>query len=58
MTQKRKAEMFDKLIEMLAEYEINGVAIFDEDEELESFLLLELGLTPEELEQLGFEFYV
>lgn len=58
MTQKRKAEMFDKLIEMLSEYEINGVAIFDEDEELESFLLLELGLTPEELEQLGFEFYV
>ena len=58
MTQKRKAEMFDKLIDMLAEYEINGVAIFDEDEKLERFLLLELGLTPKELEQLGFEFYV
>ncbi len=58
MTQKRKAEMFDKLIGMLAEYEINGVAIFDEDEELERFLLLELGLTPKELDQLGFEFYV
>ena len=58
MTQKRKAEMFDKLIDMLAGYEINGVAIFDEDEELESFLLLELGLTPKEVKQLGFEFYV
>ena len=58
MTQKRKAEMFDKLIDMLAEYEINGVAIFDEDEELERFLLLDLGLTPKELKQLGFEFYV
>jgi hypothetical protein len=58
MTQKRKAEMFDKLIDMLAEYEINGVGIFDEDEELERFLLLDLGLTPKELEQLGFEFYV
>ena len=58
MTQKRKAEMFDKLINMLAEYEINGVAIFDEDEELERFLLLDLEITPKELEQLGFEFYV
>lgn len=58
MTLKRKAEMFDKLIEMLAAYEINGVEIFDEDEELERFLLMELGLTPKELKQLGFEFYV
>ena len=58
MTQKRKAEIFDKLIDMLAGYEINGVALFDEDEELERFLLLDLGITPEELDQLGFEFYV
>lgn len=58
MTQKRKAEIFDKLIDMLAGYEINGIAVFDEDEELERFLLLDLEITPKELKQLGFEFYI
>lgn len=58
MTLKRKAEMFDKLIDMLSSFEINGATVFDEDEELESFLFMELGLTPKEVKQLGFEFYV
>lgn len=58
MTLKRKAEIFDKLMHMLGCYEINGVDLFDEDEELERFLICELGLTDKEIKQLGFEFYV
>lgn len=58
MTLKRKAEILDKIMDMLGGYEINGVDIFDSDEELERFLILKLGLDDKEIRQLGFELYV
>lgn len=58
MTLKRKAEILDKIMDMLGSYEINGVTLFDEDEELERFLVGELGLDDKEIRQLGFELYV
>lgn len=58
MTLKRKAEILDKIMDMLGGYEINGVDIFDSDEELERFLICELGLDDKEIRQLGFELYV
>ena len=58
MTLKRKAEVLDKIMDMLGSYEINGVTLFDEDEELERFLIGELGLDDKEIRQLGFELYV
>ena len=58
MTLKRKAEILDKIMDMLGSYEINGVTLFDEDEELERFLIGELGLDDKEIRQLGFELYV
>ena len=58
MTLKRKAEILDKIMNMLGSYEINGVTLFDEDEELERFLIGELGLDDKEIRQLGFELYV
>lgn len=58
MTLKRKAEILDKIMDMLGGYEINGVDIFDSDEELEKFLICELGLDDKEIRQLGFELYV
>lgn len=57
MTLKRKAEILDKIIDMLGGYEINGVTLFDSDEELEEFLIGELGLTDKEIRQLGFYLY-
>lgn len=58
MTLKRKAEILDKIMDMLGGYEINGVELFESDEELEKFLILELGLDDKEIRQLGFELYV
>ena len=58
MTLRRKAEILDKIMDMLGSYEINGVTLFDEDEELERFLIGELGLDDKEIRQLGFELYV
>lgn len=58
MTLKRKAEILDKIMDMLGGYEINGVDIFESDEELERFLICELGLDDKEIRQLGFELYV
>lgn len=58
MTLRRKAEILDKIMDMLGGYEINGVTLFDEDEELERFLIGELGLDDKEIRQLGFELYV
>ena len=58
MTLKRKAEILDKIMDMIGSYEINGVTLFDEDEELERFLIGELGLDDKEIRQLGFELYV
>lgn len=57
MTLKRKAEVLDKIMDMLSGYEINGVALFDSDEELEKFFINELGLTDKEIRQLGFYLY-
>lgn len=58
MTLKRKAEILDKIMDMLGGYEINGVELFESDEELEKFLILELRLDDKEIRQLGFELYV
>ena len=58
MTLERKAEILDKLMDMLGMYEINGVDIFESDEELERFLICDLGLDDKEIKQLGFELYV
>ena len=58
MKLRRKAEVLDKIMAMFGSHEINGVAVFDSDEELERFLILELGLSGEEIKQLGFELYV
>lgn len=58
MKLSRKAEILDKIMDMLGDYEINGVDIFESDEELEKFLILELGLDDKEIRQLGFELYV
>lgn len=58
MTLKRKAEILDKIMDMLGSYEINGIDIFESDEELERFLICNLGLDDKEIRQLGFELYV
>ena len=58
MKLRRKAEVLDKIMDMFGSYVINGVAVFDSDEELERFFTLELGLSEEEIKQLGFELYV
>ena len=58
MTLERKAEILDKLMDMLGMYEINGVDIFESDEELERFLICDLDLNDKEIKQLGFELYV
>lgn len=58
MTLKRKAEVLDKIMHMLGKYEINGIELFDSDEELERFFVCELNLTDKEIKQLGFELYV
>ena len=58
MKLRRKAEVLDKIMDMFGSYVINGVALYDSDEELERFLILELGLSEEEIKQLGFELYV
>lgn len=58
MTLKRKAEILEKIMDMLGGYEINGVDIFESDEELERFLISDLGLTDEEIRQFGFELYI
>ena len=58
MTLERKAEILDKLMHMLGAYEINGCDIFESDEELERFLISDLGLDDKEIRQLGFELYV
>lgn len=57
MTLKRKAEILDKIMDMIGGYEINGVAVFESDEEVEKFLILELGLDDKEIRQLGFYLY-
>ena len=58
MTLKRKAEILDKIMDMLGSYQINDADIFEGDEELEKFLICELGLNDKEIKQLGFELYV
>ena len=58
MTLKRKAEVLDKIMDMFGEYEINGIDIFESDEDLERFLISDLGLDDKEIRQLGFELYV
>lgn len=58
MTLERKAEILDKIMDMLGSYEINGVDIFESDEELERFLICDLDLDDKEIRQLGFELYV
>ena len=57
MTLERKAEILDKVMHMLGSYEVNGIELFDGDEELERFLVCELGLTDKEIKQLGFYLY-
>lgn len=58
MTLRRKAEILDKIMDMLSDGKINGVTIFDGDEELEKFFIRDLGLDDKEIRQLGFELYV
>lgn len=58
MTLERKAEILDKILHMLGSYEINGIDIFESDEELERFLICDLNLDDKEIKQLGFELYV
>lgn len=58
MTLERKAEILDKIMDMLGSYEINGIDIFESDEELERFLICDLDLDDKEIRQLGFELYV
>ena len=58
MKLRRKAEVLDKIMDMFGSYVINGVTVFDSDEELERFFTLELGLSEEEIKQLGFELCV
>ena len=57
MTLKRKAEVLDKIMDILGSYEVNGVVIFESDEELEKFLSCELRLADQEIRQLGFCLY-